>query len=118
MFLNAENDGFKLDSNHDTPIDEDDLPDLIKAFQERDVKWVEWCDRNPDENWKMNWWFAEANAIRATDFNLSANQYRPLNRSKIEHRDPMEILEELRGIETQILSEIDDLVEVLRGVEE
>ena len=29
MFLHADNDGFKLDANHDQPIDEDDLPDLI-----------------------------------------------------------------------------------------
>ena len=28
MFLHADNDGFKLDANHDTPIDDDDLPGL------------------------------------------------------------------------------------------
>ncbi len=35
MFLYADNDGFKLDANHDQPIDEDDLPDLIAAFHDR-----------------------------------------------------------------------------------
>ena len=29
MFLHADNDGFKLDANHDQPIEADDLPDLI-----------------------------------------------------------------------------------------
>src|SRR5258707_15261222 len=32
MFLPASNDGFKLDANHDQPIDADDLPGLIAAF--------------------------------------------------------------------------------------
>ncbi len=117
MFLHAENDGFKLDANHDTPIDEDDLPGLVEAFRERDAMWDEWRGRDPDENWSRNWWFAEADAIRAADFNLSANRHRPLNRSTVEHRDPMEILEELRDIETQILKEIDELADAVRGVE-
>ncbi len=115
MFLHADNDGFKLDANHDTPIDEDDLPGLIEAFRERDARWAAWRDRNPEENWTENWWFAEADAIRAADFNLSANRHRPLSRARVEHRKPLEILEELRGIETQILGEIDELTEAVRG---
>ena len=30
MFLHADSDGFKLDANHDQPVDEDDLPDLVR----------------------------------------------------------------------------------------
>ncbi len=115
MFLHAENDGFKLDANHDQPIDEDDLPGLVEAFRERDARWTAWRDPDPDENWGENWWFAEADAIRAADFNLSANWHRPLNRAKVEHRDPLEILKELQGIEMQILGEIDELAEAVRG---
>ncbi len=114
MFLYAENDGYKLDANHDTPIDEDDLPGLITAFLDRDAHWKQWQDKDPDADWSENWWFAEADAIRAADFNLSANRHRPLSRATAEHRDPLEILEELRGIETQILGEIDELVEAVR----
>ena len=40
MFLHADNDGFKLDANHDQPIDEDDLPDLLKAFHDREARWA------------------------------------------------------------------------------
>ncbi|HQT47710.1 MAG TPA: class I SAM-dependent DNA methyltransferase, partial [Acidocella sp.] len=32
MFLHASNDGFKLDANHEQPIEADDLPGLIAAF--------------------------------------------------------------------------------------
>ncbi len=56
---------------------------------------------------------AGADAIRAADFNLSANRHRPLSRAKVERREPLDILKDLRGIETQILAEIDDLAEAV-----
>ena len=115
MFLHAQSDGFRLDANHDTPIDEDDLPGLVEAFRACDARWAEWQGRDPNEDWTANWWFAGADAIRAADFNLSANRHRPPSRAKVEHRDPLEILEELRSIETQILGEIDKLAEAVRG---
>ena len=114
MFLHVDNDGFKLDANHDQPIEADDLPDLIEAFQNRPARWAAWRDRDPNEDWTAKWWFAEADAIRAADFNLSANRHRPQSRARVEHRDPLEILEELRTIEAEILGEIDALVESVR----
>lgn len=114
MFLNADNDGFKLDANHDQPIDEDDLPGLIEAFRDREARWRAWQDRDAKADWTEKWWFADADAIRAADLNLSANRHRPQSRAKAEHRDPLEILEELRAIETEILGEIDALAESVR----
>ncbi len=115
MFLHADNDGFKLDANHDQPIDEDDLPGLTEAFRDREARWAAWRERDTEEDWTEKWWFAEADAIRAADFNLSANRHRPLSRARVEHRDPLEILDELRGIETEILGEIDQLADAVRG---
>jgi len=115
MFLNAGNDGFKLDANHDQPIDEDDLPGLIEAFRDREARWRAWQDRDAKADWTEKWWFADADAIRAADLNLSANRHRPQSRAKAEHRDPLEILEELRAIETEILGEIDALAEAVSG---
>ena len=71
-------------------------------------------ESDPEEDWTENWWFAEADEIRAGDFNLSANRYRPQSRSKVEHRDPLEILNELRAIETEILGEINGLADAVR----
>ena len=115
MFLHADNDGFKLDANHDQPIDADDLPGLIEAFGNRKDCWRQWRDSDPEEDWTENWWFAEAGDIREADFNLSANRHRPQNRSRVEYRDPLEILDELRGIETEMLREIDELADAVRG---
>ena len=41
MFLHADNDGFKLDANHDKPIDHGDLPGLVSGFREREARWEE-----------------------------------------------------------------------------
>ena len=116
MFLHADNDGFKLDANHDTPIAEDDLPDLITAFHDRTARWDTWQSRDPAANWTEKWWFADADAIRTADFNLSAGRLRPLNRTQVEHRDPLEILEELRSIDQQLLAEIDALSDSVREI--
>ena len=116
MFLHADNDGFKLDANHDQPVEEDDLPALIEAFRERNAKFDDWCRHDADAEWTEKWWFAEADAIREADFNLSANRHRPQNRTKVEQRDPIEILEELRTIETAILGEIDALAKAVGEV--
>ena len=116
MFLHAENDGFKLDASHDQTIDEDDLPGLIEAFRDREARWEVWRDQDTDADWTKKWWFAEADHIRTADFNLSANRHRPVSRATVEHRDPLEILDELRVIETEILGEIDGLAEAVREV--
>ena len=57
---------------------------------------------------------ADAARIRAADFNLSAGRYRPQNRARVEHRDPLEILDELRAMEREILAEIDELADAVR----
>ncbi len=115
MFLHADNDGFKLDANHDDPIDDDDLPALIDAFHDREAKWQAWQEREEGSEWTEKWWFADANAIRANDFNLSAARHRPAHRARVDHRDPLEILAELRTIEDEIVKEIDALTDEVRG---
>ncbi|MDE0101797.1 MAG: N-6 DNA methylase, partial [Bryobacterales bacterium] len=114
MFLHADNDGFRLDANHDRPIEEDDLPGLVAAFSDRMVRERTWAERDEGADWTEKWWFADVEAIRAVDFNLSAGRHRPQNRARMEHRDPLEILEELRAIERDILEEVDGLVDSVR----
>lgn len=113
MFLHASNDGFKLDANHDQPIEADDLPSLIAAFSNRDEMWSRWHVREPAHPWTENWWFAETDAIEREDWNLSASRYRPESREVAEHRDPRELLDELAAIEGEIIEEIEALRAVL-----
>ena len=117
LFLHADNDGYKLDANHDTPIEADDLPALAEVFKSRDERWQEWqrraVDRDTRDGYLQPWWFADAATIRANDFNLSASRYRPMNQTAVEHRDPRELLDELAAIEAEIAEEVEALKAVL-----
>lgn len=109
LFLHAENDGYKLDANHDVAIEDDDLPMLIAAYRDREQNLQTWEARDPAAQWSAKWWFADAAKVRANDFNLSAGRYRPMSQTQIEHRSPHELLGELAAIETEIVEEIEAL---------
>jgi len=123
LFLHADNDGYKLDAKHDSSIDEDDLPSLVAAYQQREENWSAWQAHqsqgssrhsreggNPDsENWTEKWWFATADEITTNDYNLSVGRYRPLAQMLVEHRDPRELLDDLVAIESEIMEEIEEL---------
>lgn len=109
MFLHADNDGYKLDANHDTPIEADDLPALAAAYRDRDARLQAWGARDPTGEWKAPWWFADTAALRANDFNLAAGRYRPMSQVQAAHQDPRELLNELAAIETEIADEVEAL---------
>jgi type I restriction enzyme M protein len=109
LFLHADNDGYKLDANHDTPIEDDDLPGLIAAYQGSDANWTRWQARDAQAEWTEKWWFADATTLRANDFKLSASQYRPMSQAAVEHQDPRELLDELAAIEAEIAEEVEAL---------
>lgn len=114
LFLHADTDGYKLDAQHDQPVEADDLPALADAYLNRDALWRQWQARDPADEWTARWWFADIGSIRAQDFNLSAGRYRPMTQAAAEHRDPVTLLEELRAIEVEILGELDGLMDALR----
>ncbi|MCP2155872.1 UNVERIFIED_ORG: type I restriction enzyme M protein [Rhizobium sp. SLBN-170] len=116
MFLHADQDGFKLDANHDAPIEADDLPGLIDAFKSRDEMWKDWQARDLTKPWTKKWWFAEAEAIRTEGFNLSAPRYRPVSAEAVKHADPRHLLNELRDEAASILEEIHALAAQLAEV--
>ena len=118
LFLHADNDGYKLDAKHDTPIDEDDLPGLVAAYQNRDSNWSAWQEQEDGQEWMEKWWFSTTDEIKTNDYNLSAGRYRPLAQTQVEHRDPRELLDELAAIEVEVMREIEDLKLSLSAVEE
>ena len=75
----------------------------------RAALWAAWQARDADADWTAKHWFADAAQLRANDFNLSASRYRPLSKSQAVHRNPRELLAELRAIEAELLEEIDAL---------
>jgi type I restriction enzyme M protein len=113
LFLHADNDGYKLDANHDAPIEQDDLPARIADYRYQNERWLDWMARDAAQVWPHQWWFADAAILRANDFNLSAGRYRPMNQAAVEHRNPRELLDELAAIEAEIVEEVDALRAVL-----
>jgi type I restriction enzyme M protein len=113
LFLHVDNDGYKLDANHDTPIEADDLRELVAAYAARDKKATEWARRDAKAPWHEKWWFADVAELRANEFNLSAGRYRPVNASTAVHRDPRELLDELAELEREIQAEVAALREAL-----
>jgi len=109
LFLHADNDGYKLDANHDNPIETDDLPGLATVYREKEANLATWRVRDPNAEWTAQWWFADAATVRANDFNLSAGRYRPMSQSAVEHRDPRVLLDELAAIEAEIVEEVEAL---------
>lgn len=118
LFLHADNDGYKLDANHDTPIEADDLVGVVAAYKQRAAILAVWQARDSAAEWKGQWWFADAATVRANDFNLSASRYRPMSRSAIDHRDPKELLDELAAIEVEIAAEVEALIVALAEQDE
>jgi type I restriction enzyme M protein len=109
MFLDCQADGFKLDAQHDTPIDADDLPDLIDAFANREAKWRAWEARDQDAPWTEKFWFATAADLRAHELSLSASKYKPHHRVAADHRLPADILAELKALNAEIAGEMEAL---------
>lgn len=109
LFLHADNDGYKLDANHDVAIEQDDMPSLVAAYRAREASLAAWDARDPKAEWAAQWWFADTASLRASDFNLSAGRYRPMSQAQVEHQDPRELLEELAAIEAEIAEEVEAL---------
>lgn len=109
LFLNADNDGYKMDANHDQAIETDDLPGLVCAYRAREANLKTWGARDPKSEWAHQWWFADAATLRTNDFNLSAGRYRPMSQAQVQHRNPRELLDELAAIEAEITEEVEAL---------
>jgi len=116
MFLHADNDGYKMDANHDTPVADDDMPGLAAAYRDRDAKLKGWSERDPKAEWDAPWWFADTAALRASEFNLSASRYRPMSQVRAAHQDPRELLAELAAIEVEIAEEVEALRAALEAI--
>jgi type I restriction enzyme M protein len=113
LFMHVENDGYRLDANHDTPIEADDLSELVTTFRDREAKSGDWAERDSKAAWHEKWWFADAAELRTNEFNLSAGRYRPVNASTAVHRDPRELLDELAELEREIAAEVAGLRDLL-----
>jgi type I restriction enzyme M protein len=109
LFLHADNDGYKLDANHDQPVEADDFPALKAAYADREALTGRWEERDKAAEWTEKWWLADVSELRGNEFKLSASGYRPTSTKQAEHRDPRELLDDLAAIEAEIVGEVEAL---------
>ena len=72
-----------------------------------------WCN---DIHQFTKWWFADTDVIRSNEFNLSTGRYRPMSQTQVELQDPLEIIEQIKTIESEIMEELEFLTDRLKEV--
>ena len=78
LFIDIENDGYKLNSQHNFPIKEDDLPLAKKIILDRDKYYKIWKKEfNNQKEWKEKYFFIDKEEIKKTNYLINYNRYKP-----------------------------------------
>ncbi len=101
----------KIGPNPGTILDKDEheknnLPDCLKR----------WIERNTSEQERLKTeqsFLISKEEIKEQGYDLSLNRYKEIIFEEVEHRPPLEILSELRDIESEIARSMDKLEELL-----
>ena len=104
-FYKVENDGYSLDDKR-TPVKDDDLPDLVKQWKQRNPQ------LNTDRTKKC--FFVPKKEIADNKYDLSFNRYAEVGYEEVDYDPPKVILVRLRELEDEIGKDLDEL-EVLLG---
>lgn len=104
-FYNLEADGLSLDDKRQ-PVEENDLPDLLKRWQGRDM------DQDTDRKDKA--FFVPKSEIKANGYDLSINRYKEIEYEEVEYEPPLVILGKLRQLEAEIQQDLDALEEMIK----
>jgi type I restriction enzyme M protein len=93
-FYELQNDGFSLDEKR-TPINEDDIPDLLEKWEEKAES-------------EKSWW-ADTEEIKNNDCNLTASRYKKHKTEEVEYEDPRKIIKRIIKLEGEIGNDLKEL---------
>ncbi len=105
-FYDVQADGFSLDDKRN-PIEANDLPDVLARWEKRD------SDERDCPRTAQSFCVPKADIV-AQAYDLSLNRYKEIEYEEVEHRPPLEIIAELKELETEIANGLDELEEMLR----
>lgn len=105
-FYDMKADGFSLDDKR-SKIEENDIPDIIARFQNLEAE----KDRERTEQS----FFVPKQEIVDNDYDLSINKYKKVEYVHVEYPPTSEIMAELKELENQIKTEMDELEALLNG---
>lgn len=103
-FYDMQNDGLSLDDKR-SPIEENDIPDIIEQFHHLDAE----MERKRTEQSFM----VPKEDIVENDYDLSINKYKEVEYVPVEYPSTQEILTNLREIEMEIATAMDELTAML-----
>lgn len=103
-FYDMQNDGLSLDDKR-SPIEENDIPDIIERFHHLDAE----MERKRTEQSFM----VPKEDIVENDYDLSINKYKEVEYVPVEYPSTQEILTNLREIEMEIATVMDELTVML-----
>jgi len=93
-FYDMQADGYSLDDKRTKINDNNDIPDII----------IRWNERNPEKNTdrKAKAFFVTRKEIEEADFDLSINRYKVTDYEEVVYEDPKVILEKIENLERDI----------------
>jgi len=98
-------DGFSLDDKRDV-VDECDIPDLLKKWEN--------LNPNGENDRTKQAFFVDRDEIVGNDFDLSLNRYKEIIYEPIEYDPPLVIIQQLKELETKIMSDLEELEQMLQ----
>ena len=105
-FYDMTADGFSLDDQRQ-PIKENDIPDIIKRFNNRNSKEEQERARTEKS------FFVPKEEIVENDYDLSINKYKEIVVEKKEYEDPKAILKRVIDMENELQQKLKELEELL-----
>ncbi len=105
-FYDMTADGFSLDDQRQ-PIKENDIPDIIKRFNNRNSKEEQERARTEKS------FFVSKEEIVENDYDLSINKYKEIVVEKKEYEDPEVILKRVMDMENELQQKLKELEEIL-----
>ena len=99
-FYDMQNDGFTLNDNR-TPIEENDIPDIIKSFKNRHN------EDNTDR--KAKHFFVDVDEIRQNGYDLSINKYKEVEYEEVKYEAPSKILADIKALESEVQTSLEEL---------
>ena len=105
-FYDVRADGFSLDDKRN-PIDDSDLPDVRK-------RWAERHGSEKDRARTEQSFCVPKAEIVEQGYDLSLNRYKEIEYEEVEHRDPADIIADIKQLNAEIDRELAELEEMLR----
>ena len=99
-FYDMRADGFSLDDKR-TPIADNDIPDVIERFKNR--------DREETRSRTEQSFFVPKDEIVGNDYDLSINKYKKVEYTPVEYPPTSEIIAELKELEQEIAKGLEEL---------